>query len=119
MKKTFLAVLTALSLGLTAFVPASMAQSARVLAPDFADLVEKASPAVVNIRTTEQRAAHPNKRKVDFPLVFRKSRQSFFAASLAYRLRAPLNRDHRSRGNHAKQSVVLARVSLLTPMAWF
>ena len=57
MKKTFLAVLTALSLGLTAFVPASIAQSARALAPDFADLVEKASPAVVNIRTTEQRAS--------------------------------------------------------------
>ena len=82
MKKTFLAVLTALSLGLTAFVPASIAQSARALAPDFADLVEKASPAVVNIRTTEQRASP-------------------------------------QQGNHAKQSVVLARVSLLSPMAWF
>ena len=57
MKKTFLAVLTAFSFGLTAFVPASVAQSARVSVPDFADLVEKASPAVVNIRTTEQRAA--------------------------------------------------------------
>jgi serine protease Do len=57
MKKAFLAVLTALSLGQLAFMPASVAQSTRVLAPDFADLVEKASPAVVNIRTTEQRAA--------------------------------------------------------------
>lgn len=57
MRKPFLAVLTALSLGQFAFMPASVAQSARVLAPDFADLVEKASPAVVNIRTTEQRAS--------------------------------------------------------------
>ena len=57
MKKTFLAVLTALSLGQLAFMPASVAQPARASAPDFADLVEKASPAVVNIRTTEQRAA--------------------------------------------------------------
>jgi serine protease Do len=57
MKKTFLAVLTALSVGQLAFMPATVAQSTRILAPDFADLVEKASPAVVNIRTTEQRAA--------------------------------------------------------------
>lgn len=57
MKKTFLAVLAALSLGQFAFVPTSMAQSARVSVPDFVDLVEKASPAVVNIRTTEQRAS--------------------------------------------------------------
>jgi serine protease Do len=57
MKKTLFALLTAISLGQIAFVPASVAQSARVSVPDFADLVEKASPAVVNIRTTEQRAA--------------------------------------------------------------
>ena len=47
------------------------------------------------------------------------SNSSFFAASLVYRLRAPLSRAHLNRGNHAKQSVVLARVSLLSPMAWF
>jgi len=54
MKKTLLAVFAALSLGQLAFMPTSVA---RVSAPDFADLVEKASPAVVNIRTTEQRAS--------------------------------------------------------------
>jgi serine protease Do len=54
MKKTLLAVFAALSLGQLAFMPTSVA---RVSAPDFVDLVEKASPAVVNIRTTEQRAS--------------------------------------------------------------
>jgi serine protease Do len=36
------------------FVPTAIAQNPRVTIPDFADLVEHASPAVVNIRTTEK-----------------------------------------------------------------
>ena len=36
------------------FAPIALAQAPRVSIPDFADLVEKASPAVVNIRTTEK-----------------------------------------------------------------
>jgi serine protease Do len=36
------------------FAPLALAQTPRVSIPDFADLVEKASPAVVNIRTTEK-----------------------------------------------------------------
>ncbi|MBU3549994.1 DegQ family serine endoprotease [Polynucleobacter sp. MWH-Berg-3C6] len=54
MKKYFIALLAILSLGQTAFVPNASAQNPRVTIPDFADLVERASPAVVNIRTTEK-----------------------------------------------------------------
>jgi serine protease Do len=54
MKKYFLALLTIFSLGQLAFIPAVSAQTPRVSIPDFADLVERASPAVVNIRTTEK-----------------------------------------------------------------
>ena len=54
MKKYFIALLAILSLGQTAFIPAASAQNPRVTIPDFADLVERASPAVVNIRTTEK-----------------------------------------------------------------
>ncbi len=54
MKKHFIALLAILSLGQTAFIPAAFAQNPRVSIPDFADLVERASPAVVNIRTTEK-----------------------------------------------------------------
>jgi serine protease Do len=54
MKKYFIALLTILSLGQTAFIPTASAQNPRVTIPDFADLVERASPAVVNIRTTEK-----------------------------------------------------------------
>lgn len=49
MKKILVLLLTALLLS-----PTSFAQSPRVALPDFVDLVEKASPAVVNIRTTEK-----------------------------------------------------------------
>ena len=54
MKKYFIALLAILSLGQIAFTPTAFAQNPRVLLPDFADLVERASPAVVNIRTTEK-----------------------------------------------------------------
>ncbi|OWF66303.1 serine peptidase [Polynucleobacter hirudinilacicola] len=54
MKKYFIALLAILSLGQTAFIPTASAQNPRVMIPDFADLVERASPAVVNIRTTEK-----------------------------------------------------------------
>ena len=54
MKKYFIALLTIFSLGQFAFIPFASAQTPRVSIPDFADLVERASPAVVNIRTTEK-----------------------------------------------------------------
>lgn len=54
MKKYYIALLAILSLGQTAFIPTASAQNPRVMIPDFADLVERASPAVVNIRTTEK-----------------------------------------------------------------
>jgi len=54
MKKYFITALAILSLGQTAFVPTAFAENPRVMIPDFADLVERASPAVVNIRTTEK-----------------------------------------------------------------
>jgi len=54
MKKYFIALLTILSLGQAAFISSACAQNPRVTIPDFADLVERASPAVVNIRTTEK-----------------------------------------------------------------
>jgi serine protease Do len=54
MKKYLIALLAILSLGQTALIPNAFAQNPRVMIPDFADLVERASPAVVNIRTTEK-----------------------------------------------------------------
>ncbi|QWE21014.1 DegQ family serine endoprotease [Polynucleobacter sp. AP-Kolm-20A-A1] len=54
MKKHFIALLAILSLGQVTFIPTASAQNPRVTIPDFADLVERASPAVVNIRTTEK-----------------------------------------------------------------
>jgi len=54
MKKYFIALLAIFSLGQLAFIPSASAQNPRVTIPDFADLVERASPAVVNIRTTEK-----------------------------------------------------------------
>ena len=54
MKKYFIALLAVFSLGQLAFIPSASAQNPRVTIPDFADLVERASPAVVNIRTTEK-----------------------------------------------------------------
>ena len=54
MKKYFIALLAVISLGQLSLIPIASAQSPRVMIPDFADLVEKASPAVVNIRTTEK-----------------------------------------------------------------
>ena len=54
MKKHLIALLAVLSLGQTALIPNASAQNPRVAIPDFADLVERASPAVVNIRTTEK-----------------------------------------------------------------
>ncbi len=54
MKKYLIALLAILSLGQTALIPNTFAQNPRVTLPDFADLVERASPAVVNIRTTEK-----------------------------------------------------------------
>lgn len=54
MKKYLIALLAIFSLGQVAFTPLAYAQNPRVTLPDFADLVERASPAVVNIRTTEK-----------------------------------------------------------------
>jgi len=54
MKKYLIAVLAIFSLAQVAFIPIASAQNPRVSIPDFADLVERASPAVVNIRTTEK-----------------------------------------------------------------
>jgi serine protease Do len=54
MKKHFIALLAILSLGQPLFISTALAESPRVTIPDFADLVERASPAVVNIRTTEK-----------------------------------------------------------------
>ena len=54
MKKYLIALLAIFSLGQIAFIPSASAQNPRVTIPDFADLVERASPAVVNIRTTEK-----------------------------------------------------------------
>jgi serine protease Do len=54
MKKYLIALLAVISLGQPSLIPIASAQSPRVMIPDFADLVEKASPAVVNIRTTEK-----------------------------------------------------------------
>jgi serine protease Do len=54
MKKHFIAILAIMSLGQMWFIAPAVAQSPRVTIPDFADLVERASPAVVNIRTTEK-----------------------------------------------------------------
>jgi len=54
MKKYLIALLAIFSLGQAAFIPVASSQSPRVSVPDFADLVERASPAVVNIRTTEK-----------------------------------------------------------------
>jgi len=52
MKKYFIALCAIFSLGQLSFT--AYAQNPRVTIPDFADLVERASPAVVNIRTTEK-----------------------------------------------------------------
>ncbi|MBU3603995.1 MULTISPECIES: DegQ family serine endoprotease [unclassified Polynucleobacter] len=54
MKKYLIALLAIFGLGQVAFIPPALAQNPRVTIPDFADLVERASPAVVNIRTTEK-----------------------------------------------------------------
>ncbi len=54
MKKYLIALMTIFSLGQFAFIQPVFAQNPRVTIPDFADLVERASPAVVNIRTTEK-----------------------------------------------------------------
>ena len=57
MKKFLLVVFSVFSWGLLSFVPVTQAQTPpRIALPDFVDLVEKASPAVVNIRTTERLA---------------------------------------------------------------
>ncbi len=54
MKKYLIVILAIFSLGQLSFMPSATAQVPRVSIPDFADLVERASPAVVNIRTTEK-----------------------------------------------------------------
>jgi len=54
MKKYLIVILAIFSFGQLSFMPSAVAQSPRVSIPDFADLVERASPAVVNIRTTEK-----------------------------------------------------------------
>ncbi|BDX21910.1 peptidase [Polynucleobacter sp. TUM22923] len=57
MKKYLIALLVIVSFGQIPMVSSSFAQAPRVSVPDFADLVERASPAVVNIRVTEKVAA--------------------------------------------------------------
>ena len=54
MKKQLIIILAIFSLGQISFISGASAQAPRVSIPDFADLVERASPAVVNIRTTEK-----------------------------------------------------------------
>ena len=54
MKKYLLTIFAMLSFGHLSLVTPLYAQTPRVAIPDFADLVEKVSPAVVNIRTTEK-----------------------------------------------------------------
>ena len=54
MKKYLIALLAILSLGQAVLIQNACAQNPRLTLPDFADLVERASPAVVNIRTTEK-----------------------------------------------------------------
>ena len=54
MKKYLIALMAIFSLGQVALISTASAQNPRVTIPDFADLVERASPAVVNIRTTEK-----------------------------------------------------------------
>jgi len=53
MKKFLIVLLATLAIGQVFVSPSAFAQNPRVTIPDFADLVERASPAVVNIRTTE------------------------------------------------------------------
>jgi len=53
MKKFLIVLLATLAIGQVFVSPTAFAQNPRVTIPDFADLVERASPAVVNIRTTE------------------------------------------------------------------
>jgi serine protease Do len=65
MKKLILAFLAVASVGLLA--PASEVR-ARAQLPDFADLVEKAGPAVVNIRTTARVKGDRNSGGQPFPL---------------------------------------------------
>ena len=54
MKKYLIALMAIFSLGQAVLISTASAQNPRVTIPDFADLVERASPAVVNIRTTEK-----------------------------------------------------------------
>lgn len=54
MKKYLILLMAIASFGLTSFGSTVFAQSPRVIIPDFVELVERASPAVVNIRTTEK-----------------------------------------------------------------
>jgi len=53
MKKFLIVLLATLAIGQVFVSSSAFAQNPRVTIPDFADLVERASPAVVNIRTTE------------------------------------------------------------------
>ena len=50
--RRFLTVVAASVMMSAAYVPASVAQTPTVALPDFTGIVEKADPAVVNIRTT-------------------------------------------------------------------
>jgi serine protease Do len=54
LKKYLIALVAIFSLGQSALISTASAQNPRVTIPDFADLVERVSPAVVNIRTTEK-----------------------------------------------------------------
>jgi serine protease Do len=54
MKKYLIALMAIASFGLSSVGSIAFAQSPRVIIPDFVELVERASPAVVNIRTTEK-----------------------------------------------------------------
>jgi serine protease Do len=54
MKKYLIVLMAIASFGLSSVGSIALAQSPRVIIPDFVELVERASPAVVNIRTTEK-----------------------------------------------------------------
>lgn len=69
--------------------PAAQAQTAARGLPDFADLVEAAGPAVVNIRTVEKvsmRAAHPGMPELDENDPFYEFFRRFFPSPQVARL---------------------------------
>jgi S1-C subfamily serine protease len=114
MKKHVIVFLAILSLGQIPFVAPAIAQNPRVTIPDFADLVERASPAVVNIRTTEKVMVQ---QQGGIPGIPQKIKQNFSVASLVclfQAFRMDQNNHNRILGSLKKLSAALAQVSLLS-----